>query len=327
MQEIDFVIPWVDGADPAWQAEFRQYRIAAGMDASAIRYRDWGTLPYWFRAVEQFAPWVRKIHLITWGHIPAWLDTSHPKLNIVRHEDYIPKEWLPTFNANPIELNIHRIESLSEHFVLFNDDTFLTRPCRKEDFFREGLPCDMARLNIIRPSSIGPLILNNVELINNLHTRKALDRHLGKWLAPCYGLSNLLKTITLLPWSFFPGFYDSHQAQPYRKSDFERAWQQWGEALAKTSSTRFRDCSNVTEWLIRYDVLCRGEFVPRSVADGRMVTLTDQSVDEITRLIASQAQRMLCLHDSEEIVDFDATCRKLQAGFEQLFPQSSSYEK
>lgn len=327
MQEIDFVIPWVDGADPAWQAEFRQYRIAAGMDASAIRYRDWGTLPYWFRAVEQFAPWVRKIHLITWGHIPAWLDTSHPKLNIVRHEDYIPKEWLPTFNVNPIELNIHRIESLSEHFVLFNDDTFLTRPCRKEDFFREGLPCDMARLNIIRPSSIGPLILNNVELINNLHTRKALDRHLGKWLAPCYGLSNLLKTITLLPWSFFPGFYDSHQAQPYRKSDFERAWQQWGEALAKTSSTRFRDCSNVTEWLIRYDVLCRGEFVPRSVADGRMVTLTDQSVDEITRLIASQAQRMLCLHDSEEIVDFDATCRKLQAGFEQLLPQSSSYEK
>lgn len=327
MQQIDFVIPWVDGSDPAWQAEFRQYRIESGMDASAIRYRDWGTLPYWFRAVEQFAPWVHKIHLITWGHIPAWLDTSHPKLNIVRHEDYIPKEWLPTFNANPIELNIHRIESLSEYFVLFNDDMFLTRPCVPEDFFREGLPCDMARLNIIRPSSIGPLILNNVELINNLHTRKALDRHLGKWLTPCYGLSNLLKTITLLPWSFFPGFYDSHQAQPYRKSDFERAWQQWGEALAKTSSTRFRDCSNVTEWLIRYDTLCRGEFVPRSMADCRMLTLADESVEEIAHLIATGAQRLLCLHDSTEIRDFEQVASTLLQGFEQLLPQKSSYEK
>lgn len=327
MQEIDFVIPWVDGADPAWQAEFRRYRIAAGMDASAIRYRDWGTLPYWFRAVEQFAPWVRKIHLITWGHIPAWLDTAHPKLHIVRHEEYIPEEWLPTFNSNVIELNLHRIPDLAECFVLFNDDTFLTRPCRKEDFFREGLPCDMARLSIVRPSSVAQTVLNNLELINRIHPRKALTDHLAKWLAPCYGLDNILKTLSLLPWSFFPGFHDPHQPQSYRKADFVRAWELWGEELARGCGNHFRATTDLSHWLIRYDVLCRGEFVPRSVADGRMVTLTDQSVDEITRRIASQAQRMLCLHDSEEIVDFDATCRKLQAGFEQLLPQSSSYEK
>lgn len=324
---IDFVVLWVDGADPAWQTEFRRYRQTAGMDASAIRYRDWGTLRYWFRAVERFAPWVHTVHFVTWGHLPAWLDMTHPKLRIVRHEEFIPAEWLPTFNSNTILLNLHRIEELAEHFVLFNDDQFLTRPCSEEDFFRNGLPCGMARLNVVRPSSIGSLILNNLELINTLHTRRALNKHLGKWLAPCYGLSNILKTITLLPWSFFPGFYDPHQAQGYRKSDFERGWAQWDEQMRKTSASRFRSSSDITEWIFRYDNLCRGEFVPHSTRDGRMITLTDQSVEEIVRLIATQAQRLLCIHDSEEITDFEGVCRTLQGGFEQLLPQPSAYEK
>ena len=53
----------------------------------------------------------------------------------MNHRDFIPAEYLPTFNSNTIELNIHRIEGLADRFVLFNDDTFLTRGCRPEDFF------------------------------------------------------------------------------------------------------------------------------------------------------------------------------------------------
>lgn len=327
MHEIDIVIPWVDGADPAWQAEFRQFRIEAGMDASAIRYRDWGTLRYWFRSIERFAPWVRKIHFITWGHLPEWLNTDHPKLHIVRHSDYIPAEWLPTFNSNVLELNLHRIEGLADHFLLFNDDTFLTRPCRAEDFFRHGAPRDIARLSVVRPSSVAPIVLNNLALINALHPRKALTRHLGKWLAPRYGVSNLLKTISLLPWSFFPAFYDPHQAQPYRKADFVRAWELWGKELAETSSHRFRAQEDLSHWLIRYDVLCRGEFAPRSVAADALLTLTEATVEQIARRIAGGAQRLLCINDSAEIADFAGVCRTLQGGFEQLLPTPSTYEK
>lgn len=327
MHEIDLVLPWVDGADPAWREAFRQHRIEAGMDASEIRYRDWGTLRYLFRGVEQFAPWVRKIHLITWGHLPEWLATDHPKLNIVRHEAYIPQEWLPTFNSNVLELNLHRIEELAEHFILLNDDTFFTRPCRVEDFFRDGLPCDVARLSVVRPSSVASTILNNLELINALHPRKALNRHLGKWLSPRYGASNLLKTISLLPWSFFPAFYDPHQMQPYRKSDFVRAWEQWGERLAATCTHRFRSTEDCSHWLVRYDNLCRGEFVPSAMSDSRMATLADDSVSTIAEQITSQAQRLLCLHDSAEIGNFEQVAELLQGAFEQLFPQPSSYER
>ena len=326
MYEIDLVLPWVDGADPAWREAFRQHRIEAGMDASEIRYRDWGTLRYLFRGVEQFAPWVRKIHLITWGHLPEWLATDHPKLNIVRHEAYIPEEWLPTFNSNVLELNLHRIEELAEHFILLNDDTFFTRPCRVEDFFQRGLPCDVARLSVVRPSSVASTILNNLELINDLHPRKALNRHLGKWLSPRYGASNLLKTISLLPWSFFPGFYDPHQMQAYRKSDFVRAWEQWGERLAATCTHRFRSTEDCSHWLVRYDNLCRGEFVPRSPAHDALLTLTDTSAEEIARRIAEGAQLLLCINDSTDIADFERVCRTLQGGFEELLPNKSTYE-
>ena len=44
-QPIDFVIMWVDGADPAWLAKKQQYQPELDTDAAANRYRDWGTLP------------------------------------------------------------------------------------------------------------------------------------------------------------------------------------------------------------------------------------------------------------------------------------------
>ena len=75
---IDFVIPWVDGEDPAWRRQFLAVRRAEGADASEIRFRDWRNLRYWFRGVERLAPWVRRIHFITWGHLPAWLNTDRP---------------------------------------------------------------------------------------------------------------------------------------------------------------------------------------------------------------------------------------------------------
>ena len=327
MQAIDFVVLWVDGSDPAWQAERRNYRLDQGMDGSEIRYRDWGTLRHLLRSIEHFAPWHRRIHLITWGHLPEWLKTDHPKLHIVRHTDYIPREWLPTFNSNVLELNLWRIEALAEQIVLLNDDTFLTRPTQPEDFFRKGLPCDMARLSVVRPSSVGPIILNNLERINTLHSRKALNRHIGKWLAPCYGVGNLLKTISLLPWSFFPAFYDSHQMQPYRKADFRRAWELWGEDLKRVCTHRFRSTEDLSHWLIRYDVLCRGDFAPRSMQNCSLVTLTDTTIDNIATQITQQQQRLLCLNDSEQIADFEAVKTRLVAAFETLLPTPSSYEK
>ena len=141
---LDFVITWVDGNDKEWQKEKWTYSakndIISDNDDREERYRDWDNLQYWFRGIEKYAPWVRTIHFVTCGHLPAWLNTNHPKLHIVKHSDYIPKKYLPTFNSHTIEWNFHRIEGLSERFVYFNDDMFLFKPTSPEDFFLGNCP-------------------------------------------------------------------------------------------------------------------------------------------------------------------------------------------
>ncbi len=325
---VDFVVLWVDGDDPAWREEFLKARQKAGRDAdgAVIRYRDWATLRYWFRGVERFAPWVRKIHFITWGHLPDWLDTSHPKLHIVRHEEYLPEAYRPTFNSNTLELNLHRIEGLAEQFVLFNDDTFLTSACAESDFFRRGLPCDMARLSPVQASSVGHTIYNNLRLINALHPRKSLNRHLLKWLSPRYGVGPLLKTLSLMPWSFFPGFYDHHLPQPYLKSQFHRAWERWGEELDRSCHNTLRELTDLSHWLIRYDGLCRGEFSPRNFRDSRLMNLDDQGLASACCAVSEGRYRLLCLNDSECVGDFERSKAQLQTAFEALLPERSSYE-
>lgn len=154
MQKIDFVVTWVDGEDREWQRD-KAYWYAqehgksdvteyAKQAAGDMRYRTWDTLKYWFRAVEAFAPWVNQIFFVTCGQIPDWMNTEAPKLVTVSHKEFIPQKYLPTFNSQAIELFFHKIPGLSEHFVYFNDDCFLTAPVCPEDFFRNNLPADCA---------------------------------------------------------------------------------------------------------------------------------------------------------------------------------------
>ena len=148
-ENIDFVVPWVDGNDDKWIEERKKNKEGFdGGDDNECRFRDWGLLKYWFRSIERNAPWMRKVHFITYGHLPSFLNPNCPKLHIVKHKDYIPHQYLPTFSANPIELNMHRIEDLSECFVYFNDDMFILDHTTPEFFFKNGKPCDSAVMNV-----------------------------------------------------------------------------------------------------------------------------------------------------------------------------------
>ena len=42
-------------------------------------------LRYSLRSIHLFAPWVRRIHLVTAGQVPEWLDPSHPQVAVVDH--------------------------------------------------------------------------------------------------------------------------------------------------------------------------------------------------------------------------------------------------
>lgn len=340
ISDTDFVITWVDGGDPAWRKQKNEYeRIEKGSaeDLSAIdsrdeRYRDYGLLRYWFRAVEKYAPWVRKIHFVTWGHLPEWLDTSCPKLQIDCHEDFIPKEFLPTFNCNPIELNLHRIKDLSENFVYFNDDIYLTSPVDESYFFRDGLPRDMLAFQPVVANPANP-VMSHLFLNNTLILAKYFDKRgnvrtqPGKYFKigypPMYFFYNLLE----LAFPKFTGFYTVHGPVPFCKKSFSELWEKEEAALRETSMHRFRSKDDLTDYLVRDWQKLSGNFSPANLQkDFSYFELSDDN-SALCDALRKRRKKIICINDANEKLDFERTKAELTAVFEEILPEKSSFEK
>lgn len=324
-ERIDFVVPWVDGADGAWQEAFR----AAGGDAcpgSSTRFRDWDLMRYWFRGVEKFAPWAGRIHFITWGHLPPWLDAKHPRLNIVRHEDYIPREYLPTFSSHVIELNLHRIPGLAGRFVYFNDDTFLTAPTRPEHFFRGGLPCDAAieAPIIFQQAGVRAETIDMAAINRNFTKRSVVFRNFTKWWNLRYGAA-LAKTFFSLPYGRFLGFLTEHLPNSYLKSTFSKVWQKEGALLDASCRHRFRDFSDANQWIFKYWQLASGSFAPRKPGFGKFFEGAGR-LDDAERAIREGKTHSVCWNDADDITDFESAKLKLSTAFNAILPNKCSFE-
>ncbi len=323
---MDFVMIWVDGNDPQWKEQFYRYRNLNG-DKRETCFRDWNNLRYWFRGVEKYTPWVENVYFVTCGHYPTWLNLDHPKLHFVKHEDFIPMKYLPTFNANTIELNLHRIKGLSEQFVYFNDDLFIVNKINRNRFFRNNKPCDMAVVNAQSGGGIGHMILNDVETINKHCIKKdVLKNNFFKWFNYKYGF-NLLRTFCLLPWPRFTGFIDPHFPNAYQKSTFEEIWQMELALLDKTCLSRFRESDNLNQYVMRYWQLVKGNFEPLNVfKDSLYMSINDTSIDEIKQIIENQKKAILVLND-DGVSDFENAEKAINASFQKIFPDKSKYEK
>lgn len=327
--KIDFVITWVDGNDKEWQKEKAKYeKNKQNIDNRDIRYRDLDTLKYWFRGVEKYTPWVNKIHFITCGHLPSWLNVDNPKLHIVKHSDYIPHDALPTFNSNAIELPIYRIEGLSEQFVIFNDDIFIMNKMKKTDFFKKGLPCNtMSLMPIIPYSNSGfyKVVANNIEIINkNFNYKESIKKNVFKYLSFKRG-KYVFKTYPLLFYNRFPGFANYHMPHAYLKSTFEEVWNKEEETLNKTVYSRFRDnINNVNHWLFNYWQFAKGTYKQRGYKYGKSIKINNP---DIKKVIEQQKYKVLVLHEADEIKDFAKVKNNLVCSFQKILPDKSSFEK
>lgn len=327
--KIDFVIIWVDGNDVKWQKEKSRFDSTNGDDRT-IRYRDWDNLRYWFRGIEKYAPWVNRVHFVTWGHIPEWLNINYEKLNIVKHEEFIPKKFLPTFSSHVIELNLHRIDGLEEQFVYFNDDMFCNGKLKKEDFFIDGLPCDSAILSPAikeNKNGIGNIVMNNVGIINSYFEKnKQIKENIFKWYNVKYG-KQLLKNFLLLPWKTFTGFYETHVAASFLKSTFEQIWKIEEQTLEEVCSHRFRNLYlDVNQWLFRDWQLANNKFVPRKIDVVKKYDIPLELKEAIND-IKKQKHKLICLNDTPDIEDFE-NCKKLiNNAFEMNLNKKSNFEK
>ena len=332
---IDFVLPWVDGDDPEWRRECVEYASReattdpdAGRNSGEQRYRDWGLLRYWFRGVERFAPWVNRIHFVTSDHLPSWLAADHPKLRIVRHRDFIPTDYLPTFSSRCIDLNLHRIGGLSERFVYFNDDTFLLRPVRPSDFFRRGLPCDAAVMSPICLERTGARAeINDMYVINGrFHKGAVIRRDFPKWFSPRYGRF-LVRNFLLLPFRTFPGFHISHNPSSFLKDTFEEVWGEAGCVLDETCRHRFRHVGGVNQWLMSYWQIASGRFFPRSPGVGAFYDGV-AGYEPARQAVAARRTKFLCWNDGADLGDcFGEMKTGMQEAFGRILPDRSSFER
>ncbi len=335
-EKIDFVITWVDGNDKSWQKEKKKYEnkeesnLEGSIDNSENRYRDWGNLKYLFRGIEKFAPWVNNVYFITCNQIPEWMNCNAPKLKLINHEDYIPKEYLPTFNSNAIEINLFRLKELSNNFVLFNDDMFLLKKVSPKDFFKDGKPCDSGIMSPIisyNKDGFAKVNQNNMAIINTYFEKnKVIKKNISKWFNLKYGIS-LFRNFCLMPWNHFPGFYDLHLPYSCQKDIFKKLWDKETRILEETAKSKFRNNStNINHWLFRYWNLVTGNFVPRSPKFGYKFQY-DSNNDQIYNAIKKQKYKTICLNDVSNNYDFETEKKKTIEAFEKILPEKSCFEK
>lgn len=335
-QKIDAVVTWVNSEDKEWQKEREKYapkKDDETQDNRDERFRDYGTLRYFLRGIEFGMPWINRLHFVHWGgELPDWLDTDNPKLNVVKHSDFIPEEYLPTFNSNAIEVHMHKIPGLTEQFVYFNDDFFLMKETKPEDWFREGKPVDMLSFCPIltdrRDINMSYLRMNNTAIwVKHFDKKEVCKRLRGKLLH--FGYNPVIFGYNLAEMAIprFSSLLTWHDPLPLLKSTFEKLWELEPEALQETSSHKFRNAGDTTIYAMREWEKLEGNFAPKNILKrAKFLYLSDIDEKEV-RKIGNQKYMTVCVNDSYVNERYEEAVRMLITALRTAWPQKSSFEK
>lgn len=333
---IDFVVLWLDYNDPKWQKDYAEYSPHSEFGKGSVRFRDHDTFKYWFRAVENYAPWVHKVFLVTNGKFPDWINKDCSKLVLVEHADYIPKQLLPTFNACVIEIFLNRIPGLSEHFVYFNDDFYLNSPVKPEYYFKNGLPCDNNKETCFNVPiytkedrfGICHSMLTCIGLVNGHFNRwKTVLQSPKRWFGLHLGLKGILMSCILAKQRLFVGFTNYHVEQAFLKSIFDETWEKEGNFM-KDCCTRFRTDVSTSQYLFRYWQFASNKFYPKKRSRAFFFLNNKDVIKDIERTMMEEKCKSFCLNDSAfcSYEDYEYLKANLPLLFEKKFPKKSSFE-
>lgn len=333
-EPIDIFLTWVDGEDPEWlqkRETYAKFTTKSQVESNGIeRYRNWDNLKYVFRGIEQYLPWVRRVYFVTCGQIPDFLNVDNEKLVVVNHSEYIPEEYLPTFNSNTIEMNLFRIQGIADKVLLFNDDTFIIDYVDKKYFFRDGKPGDEAVERIIGNIGLNHAhcMLNNAWIINKYFDKKKVKRnHLLQWYNLSYG-KDVFRNILMNYFRDFEGLRNPHEPFLLRKDIFKKLWELEPEMLDTASKNKFRDITDVTQYLVRYWNIFEGNFYPRKHI-GKAWTVNDNNYQRIANLIRRKSFPLISIDEKigENLTKFEEAKREINSALESVLPQKSIFEK
>lgn len=275
--DIDLVIPIVFPQDPEW---LRAYSIRSGKDAEGdVRFRSWGTEKLLLQCVCRNMPWLRRIFILLAGESQArYLQDclpAGPEIVFVYHREFIPRHLLPTFNVCTIEMFLHRIPGLSEHFIYSNDDFFPLSPLNPSDFFRDGYPCQKMNESPYpdKPKIFHEFVMNGLNMV-----AADFGKHYTKtWLL------------------------NGHSMQPMLRSTVEKVCTRHADRIAR-SFTFDRSVANFNQYIFPFYQHFTGKYVahiPRRAYVGRKVP-----IERLVEYIRRKDAGIVCINDHGDLKDW-----------------------
>ncbi|MFG2999731.1 stealth conserved region 3 domain-containing protein [Streptomyces sp. NPDC048340] len=307
---IDVVYTWVDGNDPAWQRRRREYGHGGYHEESAnpARYISRDELRYSLRSLEQNAPWVRRIFLVTDRQRPVWLDPDHPRITVVDHSQiFADPQALPTFNSHAIESRLHHIEGLSEHFLYFNDDMFLGRPVTPQAFF---LSNGTTRV-FFSPSQVPQQRVSSQD-----RPVDAAGKNNRRIIAERFGPSIVQKM--------------RHAPYPLRRSILFEIEEEFADHHRDTSASRFRSVTDISipSSLYHYYAYFTGRAVPSDIEFAYLALDKPEIERRLGILLAHRDRQAFCINDTvDDGRDADRQSRMVRGFLDSYFPIPSPFER
>lgn len=313
-EPVDLVYTWVDGDDPAWRRSMLAARDGVAADEVApsalaeSRFTSRDELRYSLRSVEYYASWFRRIHLVTDGQVPAWLDTDHPRITVVDHRDiFTDPDALPVFNSHAIESQLHHIDGLSDRYVYLNDDVFFLRPTDPELFFEGNgiarffpsiVPLD------IRPAAAGDLPVMSAAK----HGRDHLIARHGRTVTHRF----------------------QHTPHPQVRAVLEELEAEVPDLFASVSASRFRhpDDVSIASSLHHHEAYARGRAVPGALSYQYIDLASPDRGVRLDRAARRTDLDVLCLNESTiDPADAPLIADEVGRFLRDRFPVPSSFEK
>ena len=292
---MDIVITYVNGLDPVWQQDYERHTNTPVLEK---RFRDWGTLRYLFRGIEQHMPFIENVFLVVSheSQVPEWIDRQ--AVNVVLHSDIIPEEYLPTFNCNPIEMPLHRIPGLGEEYLYFNDDMFPMRPCIDTDFFRQGK---------------GVIGMGHHWITTNMY--KHICRNSDRLARKMAGRTPSLRFLR-----------PQHICSPMLKSVCEELYGK-AETEILTSLSRIRTEYDLNQYLFLDYMYLSGRIINEKLSK-KHISVGATTAKGIRKALLHSTRKLICINDvhlSEK--KYRQLRETILATFGEIFPQPSKYEK
>ncbi len=282
-----------------WFTEYKKYVSGpVGWSNNATRFRDWETLRYQLRSIERYMPWIRNIYIvmsISESQIPEWLNTENERVHIVWDWEIVPREYLPIFNSNVIDLYIPRIEGLSERYLYACDDYIVMRGQNPEDYFSE---------NSIR------LQIGHYKFVDWAYSRTIINS--GQLICPEY---------TYKKDGYYHGLYCNHAIVPHFKSENLLIMKKYQREI-EGSLSRFRESKNLTWLIYPLSLMMKG-----LLQEGGIVVNYNALTDENSiRNLNFKDCDVIVLNDEYQDNYFTGK-RLLMSRLEEVLPGKSKFEK